>query len=71
MPVTIRRREVITLLGGAAAAWPLAARAQQPTMPVIGVFHGGAFEPRAHLVAVFRQTLSEAAATSGLRSTDG
>ena len=71
MPVTIRRREVITLLGGAAAAWPLAARAQQPTMPVIGVFHGGALEPRAHLVAVFRQTLSEAAATSGLRSTDG
>ena len=70
MPVTIGRREVITLLGGA-AAWPLAARAQQPTMPVIGVFHGGAFEPRAHLVAVFRQTLSEAAATSGLRSTDG
>ena len=66
----MKRREFIALLGGA-VAWPLAARAQQPTMPVIGVFHGGAFEPRAHLVAVFRQTLSEAAATSGLRSTDG
>jgi ABC-type uncharacterized transport system substrate-binding protein len=61
----MRRREVITLLGGAVAAWPLAARGQQAAMPVIGVFHGGAFEPRAHLVAVFRQTLSEAGYVDG------
>ena len=63
--LSVRRRDFVALLSGAAASWPVVAGAQQPAMPVVGFLNGGSPEPFADYVAAFRQGLGETGFAEG------
>ena len=65
MAIKIRRREFIAALGGTAAVWPLAVRAQQPAMPVVGFINGGAPDNSVEYVTAFRKGLNESGYVEG------
>jgi putative tryptophan/tyrosine transport system substrate-binding protein len=65
MAINIARRKFVAAVGGAAFAWPLAARAQQPPMPVVGLIEPGSADADARYVATFRKGLSETGYVEG------